>query len=440
MLKKRLKIIFVITLFALVYSEQSLAEKKSFTTLEGFSILQEEGRYIEFLREIILEQPEFSYANFILNEAQMNLKYSRRQRFPELNLRLVNDEVLSRKIKDTSAIRKIRDDSFDGVVEIRQSLYSGGSINAGIRKAKEGANHISLERRRTVSELIYNANNIYLRAVSSFFISNYANNILNELEPYLAKVKARVDAGIADPVEFALFSVRYNNLKSVVINLESQSKRDISLYENFFKRGFENNTFPKVKIDENSISYNNLSFEVEMSKSKFRESLEDITITKSEYRPQLGLSARYTKYDLDDNLGDEDIRGGIYFSYPFLDFGRSTAKISGSKARSRATKSAIDVEKKKDINTEAEYVSVLTSSDQSRNQILQAFIDTKKQRSIISKRIETSGFAVTTLAETATQEITQLRSLIESENNLLISYFGLLHQNQELIPRILMVF
>ena len=130
-----------------------------------------------------------------------------------------------------------------------------------------------------------------------------------------AKVKARVDAGIADPVEFALFSVRYNNLKSVVINLESQSKRDISLYENFFKRGFENNSFPKVKIDENSISYNNLSFEVEMSKSKFRESLEDITITKSEYRPQLGLSARYTKYDLDDNLGDEDIRGGVYFSY-----------------------------------------------------------------------------------------------------------------------------
>ena len=64
MLKKRLKIIFLITLFALVYSEQSFAEKKSFTTLEEFSILQEEDRYIEFLREIILEQPEFSYANF----------------------------------------------------------------------------------------------------------------------------------------------------------------------------------------------------------------------------------------------------------------------------------------------------------------------------------------------------------------------------------------
>ena len=43
------------------------------------------------------------------------------------------------------------------------------------------------------------------------------------------------DAGIADPVEYALFSVRYNNLKSVVINLDSQSKRDISLYENFYR-------------------------------------------------------------------------------------------------------------------------------------------------------------------------------------------------------------
>ena len=163
-------------------------------------------------------------------------------------------------------------------------------------------------------------------------------------------------------------------------------------------------------------------------------------LTKSQYRPQLGLSARYTKYDLDDDLGDEDVRGGIYFSYPFFDFGRSTAKISGSKARSRATKSAIDIEKKRDRNKEAEYVSVLTSADQSRDQIFQAFIDTKKQRSIIRKRIETTGFVATTLAETATQEITQLRSLIESENNLLVSYFGLLHQNQELIPRILMVF
>ena len=66
------------------------------------------------------------------------------------------------------------------------------------------------------------------------------------------------------------------------------------------------------------------------------EEMKDVTIAKSEYRPQFGFAARFTKYDLDDNLGDEDVRGGLYFSYPFFDFGRSSAKISGSKAKSRA--------------------------------------------------------------------------------------------------------
>ena len=164
----------------------------------------------------------------------MNLKFSRRQRLPELSLRVVNDEVLSRKIKENNAIRKIRDDSFDGVVEIRQAIYSGGGINAGVRKAKEGTYHISLSKKKAISELIYNANEIYTKAISSFLLYQHSEKILKELEPFLEKVKARVDAGISDPVEFALFSVRYNNIKSIVANLSANSRRDISVYENFF--------------------------------------------------------------------------------------------------------------------------------------------------------------------------------------------------------------
>tara|TARA_Y100000590_G_scaffold468339_1_gene650751 strand:+ start:3186 stop:4508 length:1323 start_codon:yes stop_codon:yes gene_type:complete len=436
----KIKITIFIILASFFIPIEISAQRYSFETMEDFYELQNEEEYLEFLRVIVLEQPEFSYANAILNEAEMNLKYSRRQRLPELSMRVVNDEVLSRKIKENNALRKIRDDSFDGVVELRQAIYTGGGINAGVRKAKEGAIHISLSKKKTISQLIYSANNIYIQAISSYLLHQHAKKVLDELHPYLSKVKARVDAGIADPVEYALFSVRYNNIKSTVVNLNANSKRDISMYENFFKRDFKDQLYPKIKINEQSIPFQNLSFDVEMSQSKYKESIEDITIEKSQYRPQFGFAARFTKYDLDDNLGDEDVRGGLYFSYPFFDFGRSSARISGSKAKSRAAKNTIDIEKKKDLNSEAEFLSVLESATKSRNEIYQAFVDTQKQREIIAKRIEVSGFVATTLAETALQEINQLKSLMDSENNLLMAYFGLLHQNQILIQRLLMVF
>ncbi len=438
MFKIKLNIIFF--LISLFTASTLNADNFSFEKLEAFYELEEENDYLEFLREVVLEQPEFSYATAILNEAEMNLKFSRRQRLPELSLRVVNDEVLSRKIKENNAIRKIRDDSFDGVVEVRQAIYSGGGINAGVRKAKEGAYFISLSKKKAISELIYNANQIYTKAISSFLLYQHSEKILRELEPFLEKVKARVDAGISDPVEFALFSVRYNNIKSIVANLSANSRRDISVYENFFKREFNNELYPKVKIDDQSIPYTNTSFDVEMSQSKFKESIEDVTIAKSEYRPQFGFAARFTKYDLDDNLGDEDVRGGLYFSYPFFDFGRSSAKISGSKAKSRAARENIGIEKKRDINSEAEFISILDSSVKSRNEIYQAFVDTKKQREIIAKRIELSGFVASSLAETALNEINQLKSLMDAESNLLSAYFGLLHQNQLLLQRTLMVF
>ena len=436
----KIKLNIILFLISLFTASAVYADKFSFEKLGAFYELEEENDYLEFLREVVLEQPEFSYATAILNEAEMNLKFSRRQRLPELSLRVVNDEVLSRKIKENNAIRKIRDDSFDGVVEIRQAIYSGGGINAGVRKAKEGAYHISLSKKKAISELIYNANGIYTKAISSFLLYQHSEKILKELEPFLKKVKARVDAGISDPVEFALFSVRYNNIKSIVANLSANSRRDISVYENFFKREFNNKLYPKVKIDDQSIPYSNTSFDVEMSQSKFKESIEDVTIAKSEYRPQFGFAARFTKYDLDDNLGDEDVRGGLYFSYPFFDFGRSSAKISGSKAKSRAARENIGIEKKRDINSEAEFISILDSAVKSRNEIYQAFVDTKKQREIIAKRIELSGFVASSLAETALNEINQLKSLMDAESNLLSAYFGLLHQNQLLLQRTLMVF
>ena len=72
-------------------------------------------------------------SNFI--EKIKLLKFSKRQRWPEISTRIVNDHILDRSIEETSSIRKRQDDSFDAVIEISQPLYSGGSINAQIRKS-----------------------------------------------------------------------------------------------------------------------------------------------------------------------------------------------------------------------------------------------------------------------------------------------------------------
>ena len=68
-----------------------------------------------------------------------------------------------------------------------------------------------------------------------------------------------------------------------------------------------------------------------------------------------------------------------------------------------------------------------------RNQLLQAFNDTKNQRKIIENRINVSGFAATTLVNTAEKEIQQLQTLLTSEYDILLSYLELAHQRQMLM-------
>ena len=143
-----------------------------------------------------------------------------------------------------------------------------------------------------------------------------------------------------------------------------------------------------------------------MSKSKYKESIEDINIIRVDLDHNFGFAARYTKYDLDSNISDdEDIRGGLYFSYPFFDFGRSSAKISGAKAKSYAAKnSGIDIERKNDLNSEAEYLNV-ESSVKSRNELYQAFTDTRKHRNNYQE-IEGGRFA-TQLYDHTSRKISQ---------------------------------
>ena len=80
----------------------------------------------------------------------------------------------------------------------------------------------------------------------------------------------------------------------------------------------------------------------------YEEKKEQITSVKSKYRPQFGISARYTKYDIDDDSNEDDIRGGLYLNVPLFNFGRGLAQINSAKAAAEGSKNAIIISEKDD--------------------------------------------------------------------------------------------
>ena len=150
--------------------------------------------------------------------------------------------------------------------------------------------------------------------------------------------------------------------------------------------------------------------------------------------PKLGFSLRYTEYDIDkNNIEDNDVRGGLFFSLPIFDFGRGRTKVNAAKAKSRSYLMDIDVDKKNSASIEKEIQAKFFAAINARNQLLQAFNDTRSQRKIIENRINVSGFAATTLVNTAEKEIQQLQTLFSSEYDILLSYLELAHQRQMLM-------
>ena len=137
------------------------------------------------------------------------VKFAKRQRLPDLSTRVINDQVLERNVSDAISLRKRQDDSFDAAIELSQPIYSGGTINAQIRKSITDKNLSDVERENALSILILDANRIYLNAVKSYTMFNHADKIVEEIQPYLNKVKERVNLGISDPIELALFSIKY---------------------------------------------------------------------------------------------------------------------------------------------------------------------------------------------------------------------------------------
>ena len=83
---------------------------------------------------------------------------------------------------------------------------------------------------------------------------NYSNDIIKEIEPYLDKVKERVELGISDPILLALFSIKYNSLKSKVQILKANMNRDVGVFEYFFNTKFENAKFPNIFVNQIEMS------------------------------------------------------------------------------------------------------------------------------------------------------------------------------------------
>ncbi len=388
--------------------------------------------YYEFIRGSIIIQPEFLYANSNYIEKDEQLKFTKRQRWPDLSVRIINDHVLDRDVSEFNSLRKRQDDSFDAAIELSQPIYSGGTINAQIRKAFSDKKLSSTEKQNALSILILDANEIYLNAVKSNTLYEYGFKLVKEIEPYLDKVKERVTLGISDPIELALFSIKFNALKSKVQILKTSRNRDIGIFEYFFGQNYKNNSFPNIFVPSLEMNKKIESYNVKGARLFLESTKEDTNIVKGEFRPKFGFNTRYTVYDLDEKENDTDVRGGIFFSMPIFTFGRASAKIAASKAKENATRVSIDIERKEDDVKENDIVNIVQSSANTRNEILNSYRDTKNQRRIIKNRLDSTSFSAESYVNSVLEELNLLEKFLSVEINLLHGYFKYLHQNQGL--------
>ncbi len=408
-------------------------QAETFSFLRGVTSTQNGQDYFDFIRSSIITQPEYLMAVSGVEEKDMSLRFANRQRFPELSFQIINDTSIDRDINDFVSIRKRRDDSFDANIQLSQPIYTGGKINADVGIARNEFSMSKLVKEESLSNQILQANEIYLKAAGSDVLYNYGKKILNEVKPYLNKVRERVNIGIDDPIQLAIFSIKYNNLESKVQLLRTNRNRDVGVFEYYFRKKFNNIFLPEIDVPFINSKNNKNGYQVETSILDNKVRKEEIKLTRSEFLPQFGIRTSFTKYDLDDDeIEDTDIRGGIYFSMPIFTFGRASAKISSSRAREKSSKFNIDIERKNDDVTETEIVNIIDSAHKTRFEIYNSYNDTRKQREIIKTRLEFTNFSAQSLVDSGLEELSQLERFISTEVSLLHGYMLYLHQNREL--------
>jgi len=410
---------------------------KSFSVLKNEKLSDEET-FFSIIQEIIIVQPEFRQAIAIKNEYSENRKYASRLRFPTLTAQVVNDRSISRDILFVNGIRKTKDDSFDAQISIDQPLYKGNEISSKVKIAKLEISKSSIELNRIASELILTATQIYLDTASAELISDYCEELFNDLEKFRIIVKKRFDAGIISNSEKAIVNVRLSEIGAQIAILQAEKIKASSIYRSFFKKEYSGAGLPLIELKSMSSDQMNqgmFSYDEMLAKNAIKNKEADLELTKSQYRPQLGFSARYTRYDIDKSGDDNDIRGGLYLNFPLFNFGRGSAQVSASKARIQQARVSADKSKRDREYNSASIFGSSTGSLQARNKILDSYTNVRLQRETFLKSISSSDFSVPALLEAASREINIFQQLVRNEKQLLLSDFENSHLNTTLLSR-----
>jgi outer membrane protein TolC len=424
---------------ALVISSLSLAQAEvSFSTLDNIKTISEE-KFYEYIRLTVVQQPEFSSAKAKENEFDQNKKYAQRLRFPSITASLVNDESISRQVDDILSIRKRRDDSFDGVITIDQPLYTGNEINSKIKKAKYGVESSKEEFYEASSNLILTSSEIYIQAATASILGKYVTEQLNLLIKYKDLAEKRFQSGAIDISELSAIKIQLSELEAKEAILVAKSVQALEVFSSFFKEPFQDNGLPNINFFEvtsdrrSNDKYD--SYQKRIASLRIKGTESDLAITKSTYRPKLGLSFRYTKYDLDDSAKDEDLRGGLTFSLPLFNFGRGSADIGAAKARVNQSKFTYDQTIRDEEKQRANIFGAAVGIIQARNKISDSLESIRIQKEMINLRIASSDFLITGIINATLQEVNLFEQLLSSESQLFVLELQASHINRRLLSQ-----
>ena len=424
---------------ALAILSLSLAKAEvSFSTLDNVKSISEEEFY-EYIRLTVVQQPEFSSAMSKQNEYNQNKKYAQRLRFPSITASIINDESLSRRVDDISSIRKRRDDSFDGVVTIEQPIYTGNEISSKIKKAKYGVDVAKEEFHAASSNLILTASQIYVETATASILSKYVTDQLSLLTKYKDIAEKRFQSGAVDISELSAIKIKLSELEAKEAILGARRLQNLEVFSSFFKEPYQNNGVPSIVFTEimsdRDYQEKSNSYDQRIASLKIKGSESELAITKSSYRPKMGLSFRYTKYDIDDSGKDEDLRGGLTFSVPLFNFGRGSAEVGAAKSRVNQSKFMYaqvmrDVEKQR-----ANIFGAATGIIQARDKVSDSLESIKLQKEILNLRIASSDFLILGIINATIQEVNLLEQLLSSESQLFIYELQAAHINRRLLSQ-----